>query len=140
MKKSLLMAGVAGMFAVTAQAQNSVTLYGLIDSGLRYTSNDAASQGATWRATSNLTSGSRFGLRGAEELGGGLKVVFALENGFDVDTGRTTNGAQRLFGRQAFVGLSGERWGTVSVGRQYDAMVDYLSPLSLAYMDDRAGG
>jgi general bacterial porin, GBP family len=140
MKKQLLLAGVTGLFAVAAQAQSSVTLYGLIDAGLTYTSNDAASGGSTWRASSNMASGSRFGLRGAEDLGGGLKVVFTLEGGFDVYSGRSAQGNNSLFGRQAFVGLASDHWGAVTLGRQYDAMVDYLSPLSLANMDDRTGG
>lgn len=139
MKRTLLVAGVTGLFAVAAHAQSSVTLYGLIDAGLTYTSNDSVNKGATWRASSNMASGSRFGLRGEEALGGGLKAVFTLEGGFDVYSGKST-GKNDMFGRQAFVGLSGDRWGTFTVGRQYDSMVDYLSPLSLANMDDRAGG
>ncbi|RKP56603.1 porin [Pararobbsia silviterrae] len=137
MKKTLIVAGVTGLFAVAAHAQSSVTLYGLIDAGLSYTSNDAANTGATWRATSNMTSGSRFGLRGAEDLGGGLKAIFTLEGGFDLYSGGSKNG---LFARQSFVGLAGDHWGSFTLGRQYESMVDYVSPLSLANMDNRAGG
>jgi general bacterial porin, GBP family len=61
-----------------------------------------------------------------------------VESGFDVFNGSVDN--NRLFNRQAWVGLSGSRWGEVTLGRQYDSMVDYLSPLSLANMDDKAGG
>jgi predicted porin len=60
---------------------------------------------------------SRWGLRGSEDLGGGLRAVFTLESGFGPDTGASGQGG-RLFGRQALVGLSGG-WGTVSLGRQY---------------------
>jgi GBP family porin len=71
----------------------------------------------------------RFGLRGSEDLGGGLKAIFTLENGFTL-----TNGALGqhglLFGRQAFAGLSSDQFGTVTLGRQYDSMVDYLAPLA----------
>lgn len=140
MKKQVLLASITGLFAMAAHAQSSVTLYGLLDAGLTYTSNDMASKGATWRASSNAASGSRFGLRGAEDLGGGLKAIFTLEGGFDVYSGRSSQGQNSLFGRQAFVGLASDKWGALTLGRQYDSMVEYLSPLSLANMDDRAGG
>jgi len=74
--------------------------------------------------------GSRWGLRGSEDLGGGLKAIFTLENGFNIDTGKFgQNGAE--FGRQAFVGLSSNQYGAVTLGRQYDSVVDYLGPLAL---------
>jgi len=63
---------------------------------------------------------SRWGLRGTEDLGGGLKSQFVLESGFAPDTG-VANFGNRLFGRQAWVGLSGN-WGQVAFGRQYTMM------------------
>jgi GBP family porin len=138
MKKTLLLAGITGLCASTAYAQSSVTLYGLFDAGVTYTSNDQIQRGANVRATGNQTSGSRFGLAGAEDLGGGLKAIFTLESGFDVFNGTADNG--RLFNRQAWVGVSGPAWGAVTVGRQYDSGVDYLSPLSLANIDEKGGG
>jgi predicted porin len=118
MKKSTiaacLLAGVAG----TSHAQSNVTIYGLVDSGVEHVSNVGAAGASLTRVPSNTgTLPSRIGFRGTEDLGGGLKVVFTLENGFGPDTGTTGNGG-RLFGRQAFVGVSGA-WGTVSLGRQY---------------------
>jgi GBP family porin len=74
--------------------------------------------------------GSRWGLRGAEDLGGGLKAIFVLENGFNIFNGTLGQGG-REFGRQAFVGISGEQYGAVTLGRQYDSVVDYLGPLAL---------
>jgi hypothetical protein len=62
--------------------------------------------------------GSRWGMRGTEDLGGGLKAIFLLENGFDASTGKLWQGGLE-FGRQAWVGLSSARLGTVSLGRQY---------------------
>jgi general bacterial porin, GBP family len=138
MKKTLLLAGITGLCASTAYAQSSVTLYGLLDAGVTYTSNDQNQKGANFRATGNQTSGSRFGLAGAEDLGGGLKAIFTLESGFDVFNGTTDNG--RLFNRQSWVGISAPTWGAVTVGRQYDSMVDYVSPLSLANFDEKGGG
>ena len=117
-----------GTFAGAAHAQNSVTLYGLIDAGITYTNNQSGSKNV--QATSGQVNGSRWGLRGSEDLGGGLKAIFTLENGFNIDTGKFgQNGAE--FGRQAFVGLSSNQYGAVTLGRQYDSVVDYLGPLAL---------
>ncbi|KDB09021.1 hypothetical protein LIG30_0114 [Burkholderia sp. lig30] len=134
MKKLSLAVAVCGAFAASAaNAQSSVTLYGLIDAGIAYTSNVA--NGATGHGSGRVAlasgniSGSRFGLRGSEDLGGGLKAVFVLENGFSVNNGTLGQGG-RMFGRQAFVGLSANDYGTVTMGRQYDSMVDFVAPLS----------
>jgi GBP family porin len=128
MKKSLLALGVFGTFAGAAHAQNSVTLYGLIDAGITYTNNQGGSKNV--QATSGQVNGSRWGLRGSEDLGGGLKAIFTLENGFNIDNGKLgQNGLE--FGRQAFVGLSSDQAGAITLGRQYDSMVDYVGPLAL---------
>jgi predicted porin len=79
--------------------------------------------------------GNRWGLRGTEDLGGGLAANFVIENGFDVNTGKLGQGGLE-FGRQAFVGLS-SNYGSVTLGRQYDSVVDYLGPLEVA---DQWGG
>jgi predicted porin len=73
--------------------------------------------------------GSRWGLRGAEDLGGGLKAIFVLENGFSVQNGRLAQDG-REFGRQAYVGVGSTQFGTVTLGRQYDSLVDFVAPLS----------
>ncbi|MGC6693430.1 porin, partial [Burkholderia pseudomallei] len=70
-----------------------------------------------------------WGLRGSEDLGGGLKAIFTLENGFDVNNGRLGQDG-RMFGRQAFVGLSHAQYGSLTLVRQYDSLVDYLAPLT----------
>ena len=85
-------------------ASSNVTLYGLIDTGLQYVSNGPGGHSKTGISTGNL-SGSRWGLRGSEDLGDGLSAIFTLENGFDSSNGQTMQG-DRLFGRQAYVGLS----------------------------------
>ena len=126
MKRTLIFAAVASSFAGTAHAQSSVTLYGLIDAGLTYTSNVGGN--ANWEQKSGSINQSRWGLRGAEDLGGGLKAIFTLESGFDLGNGRVANNGG-LFNRQAFVGLAGE-FGAVTLGRQYDAVQDYLAPLT----------
>ena len=133
MKKIAIPVAVAAAFAASAaHAQSSVTLYGLIDAGLMYTNNVKPKGGAggpLFQATSGEINGSRFGFRGAEDLGGGLKAIFVLENGFSVTNGKLAQDS-RLFGRQAYVGLSSDQWGTVTLGRQYDSLVDYVAPLS----------
>ncbi|WP_052494918.1 porin [Cupriavidus basilensis] len=101
----------------TAQAQ-SVSLYGVVDTGIEYVSNIGPSRSDSFRIPTITGSvPSRWGLRGKEDLGGGTSAVFVLESGFGVDQG-TLNQGGRLFGRQAYAGLSGS-WGTLTVGRQY---------------------
>jgi predicted porin len=74
-------------------------------------------------------SGSRWGLRGSEDLGGGLKTIFVLENGFMANTGVLAQGGAE-FGRQAYVGLVSSSLGTLTIGRQYDPYLESLQPLS----------
>ncbi|MFC0399258.1 porin [Paraburkholderia rhizosphaerae] len=128
MKKTLMVAALTGVFATAAHAQSSVTLYGLIDAGITYTNNQHGH--SNWQQTSGSINGSRWGLRGAEDLGGGLKAIFTLESGFGINDGQSKQGS-RLFGRQAFVGLASDQFGAVTLGRQYDSVVDYLAPLAL---------
>jgi predicted porin len=71
-------------------------------------------------------SGSRWGLRGTEDLGGGLKSVFVLESGFGLDTG-TLQQSSRMFGRQAYVGLQSASVGQFTFGRQYTSMFEALA-------------
>jgi GBP family porin len=127
-KKSFFAVSALCFSASAAHAQSSVTLYGLIDAGLTYTNNQHGQK--NFQATSGDTNGSRWGLRGTEDLGGGLKAIFTLENGFSIQSGSLGQGG-RMFGRQAFVGLSSETYGALTAGRQYDSVVDYLGPLSL---------
>ena len=127
MKKSLIVVAAAASFASVAHAQSSVTLYGLLDAGLTYTSN--VNHNAKWASGSGGINQSMFGLRGSEDLGGGLKAIFTLESGFNINNGKYANN-NGMFNRQAFVGLSSAQFGTVTLGRQYDAAQDYLAPLT----------
>lgn len=132
MKKIPLVLAMSGVLAASAaHAQSSVTLYGLIDAGLMYTNNvvKGTSHGSLFQATSGNINGSRWGLRGAEDLGGGYKAIFVLENGFNVQNGKLAQDG-REFGRQAYVGIGTGQFGTVTLGRQYDSLVDFVSPLS----------
>jgi predicted porin len=124
-RKIFIAIGMASVCAA-AHAQSSVTLYGLIDEGLVYTSNSNGSSNYLVHAANLSTS--RWGLRGKEDLGGGLSAIFWLENGFNASNGALQ--PNDMFGRQASVGLSSDRYGTVTVGRQYDFVITYLAPLT----------
>lgn len=134
MKKYLCAFGVLSAAASVAHAQSSVTLYGIIDVGINYVSNSSGH--SLYAMTSGVNNGSRFGFRGAEDLGGGLKAIFDLENGFDTTSGKGLQGGL-MFGRAAYVGLSSRQWGTLTLGRQYDMVVDYIGPFAAG---DQGGG
>lgn len=123
MKKTLAAVAVLGAFAGTALAAD-VTLYGKIDGGLNYTHVSEESQEGAHVSSSNSddftfksgqNSGSRFGLKGTEQITDGLTVGFQLENGFSVDDGKMGQG-DRLFGREARVYVQTE-FGEVGFGR-----------------------
>jgi predicted porin len=114
----LLISGALCAISTAAAAQSSVTLYGIVDTGIEYVSHANAAGDHLFRmpaVTGELPS--RWGLRGVEDLGGGYSAVFTLENGFNVRDGSIGQGG-RLFGRQAFVGIKAP-YGTVAFGRQY---------------------
>jgi predicted porin len=128
---ALALVGVFG--AGAAQAQSSVTLYGIIDTAVAYTTNANANGNAMFKMPSLTgTFPSRIGFRGMEDLGGGLQAMFVLETGFTPDTGTLGQGG-RIFGRQSYVGLK-DSWGQVMLGRQVNmtylatAKSDVLGP------------
>jgi general bacterial porin, GBP family len=138
MKKTRLALAASALLLVAsaAHAQSSVTLFGLIDTSLLYSSDTrtsaakpSAGGGTAWQEFAGSVYTPRWGLRGTEDLGGGLSAVFWLESGFNSTNGTLKNGGD-LFGRQAWVGLSASQYGTLTLGRQYDFMVTYLAPLS----------
>lgn len=117
MKKSLIAAALLGTFAASAFAAPSVTLYGRIDTGLVYTHknlDNTAGSTDTFSMDSGVTTGSRWGLKGSEDIGN-AKVGFVLESGFNSDDG-TSGQNNRLFGREAQVNISGA-YGTLYAGR-----------------------
>jgi predicted porin len=128
MKKTLCSAAalMCGVAASAAQAQTSVQVYGIVDSGVAYLTNVNAA-GDNMVKMPSLTSSfpSRVGFRGTEDLGNGLQAFFVLENGLAMDTGTQQQG-NRLFGRQANVGLKGS-WGSITLGRQLN--MTYISAL-----------
>ncbi|HJI93627.1 MAG TPA: porin [Sutterellaceae bacterium] len=104
MKKTLAAVAVLGAFAGSALAAD-VTLYGKVDLGLNYTHTDVDGVSSdNWGMKSGQNSGSRFGIKGTEQISDGLTVGFQLENGFDADDGRFKYGnddGERMFGREA---------------------------------------
>ena len=119
MKKTLAALAVLSAFAGSAIAAD-VTLYGRVDLGLRYTNVDSDVQGeddvSEFEMASGNYTGSRFGLKGTEELGNGMKVGFVLENGFDADDGTFDSNGDRMFGREAQVKIMGN-FGELGLGR-----------------------
>lgn len=149
MKKSLIAFAILGAFAASASAQSSVTLYGVIDAAVVHKTTQTASGG-----TGSLDSGqlltSRWGIKGSEDLGGGLKANFNLEGTLFNDTGAAGVGfgtaaggsplsqagaSTSLFDRLSWVGLSGD-FGTVTAGRNNMLNIDALAgsdPMGLAH-------
>src|ERR1700759_4859908 len=124
---SLALLGAAG----AAHAQSSVTLYGVLDDSIQYVNNvdvSGSNKSSVGLAAGNLQ-GNRWGLKGTEDLGGGLKAIFQLENGFNPNNGALGQGG-KMFGRQAYVGLTHDAYGTLTLGRQYDPVVDLVQPLT----------
>ncbi|WP_341319298.1 porin [Paraburkholderia sp. IMGN_8] len=118
--------------AQSANAQSSVTLYGIVDGSLLYTSKTLNAKtgqnaGHQYSFTDSGVSGSRFGLRGAEDLGGSMRAIFELESGISIANGSFSNSNGNEFGRQAWVGVD-SRFGTVKAGLQF-------SPFFLAVYD-----
>lgn len=117
--------------AGAANAQSSVTIYGIADAGLRYTDGLSAANAAVAGSARALGSGinttSRLGYRGTEDLGGGLRAIFNFESGLNVDTGATAN-ANKFFDRASHVGLQAS-WGTVTLGRQTTVLADAIGPV-----------
>jgi predicted porin len=129
MLKTLLAGSAVLTIASVAQAQSSVTVYGLLETGVRYSTNQNAAGDSQLQMGDGVLNPSRLGFSGTEDLGGGMKASFTLESGLQVKNGRSVNAAfgilnnddaskERLFGRLAYVGLSGD-FGTINLGRQY---------------------
>lgn len=124
--KRLLGAGVlAGVFTAPAFAQSNLTMYGIIDAGIDYVNNSGGH--SLFQMQNGVAQGSRWGLKGIEDIGGGTRVVFTIENGFNVFNGKTGNNGA-IFGRQAYLGFANDAWGTLTLGRQYDPVVNMIQP------------
>jgi len=123
MKIKLLAISAAALASTGAHAQSSVTLYGLVDAGVEYLTKSTPNGSGVGKMQSAGMSGSRWGLRGAEDLGGGLKAVFTLESGLNTDDGTAAN-KDRAFNRLAYIGLQ-SKYGTLALGRQQTPLYDF---------------
>lgn len=122
---------LAALHTGAALAQSSVTLYGSVDAGLSYVNNVQGH--SLWSAEQGNTQPDRWGLRGVEDLGGGVSTVFQLENGFSTITGQMVRSGY-MFNRQAYIGLTSNRLGTLTMGHQTPLSYDWLGPLNTAYL------
>lgn len=113
MKKTLLAAALLAGFAGAASAQSSVTLYGVADVGYAYQQIKApgGTSKSQFAMASGQQNGSRWGLKGVEDLGNGLKANFVYESAITLNSGASTG-----FTRQSTFGLSGKSWGSVDLG------------------------
>ena len=151
MKKSLLAVAVAAALPTFAQAQSSITMFGILDASVEYSDDQAnasissATQAVQkgdsgFRLNSGLQSGSRFGIRGVEDIGGGLKGIFTLEHRLDISTGDTaggnifllpgasnSSGNNKFWNGQAWVGVQ-TNLGSITLGRQYSPIFWALLP------------
>jgi predicted porin len=123
MKKQIIVLALLAAAAGPSSAQTHVTVYGIVDVGLRY-GNASSSNDDTISVGSGQQRATRLGFRGDEDLGGGLSASFALESGINADDG-TLGYGNRLFGRQSWVGLNW-RFGSIRLGRQATAVYDVL--------------
>ena len=129
MRKLTALAAALGLAtSLSAHAQSSVTLYGALDVAIGYIHN-VDGQSSQWKMSTGNVSENLWGLKGTEDLGGGLKAIFNLENGFDLASGQMHEG-NRIFGRQAWVGIATPTYGTITAGRQYDPMTDVVQPIT----------
>ncbi len=139
-----LLAVACALSAASAQAQTAnVTLYGLIDATIRTVNNSDAKGGRLNGFQTPWFSGSRWGLTGAEDLGGGLKAIFRLESEFVLGTGALDTPGF-LFIRDAWVGLESNTFGKLTIGRQNalgrDIAANYLDPYGAAESSTAEGG
>ncbi len=128
-KLCVSLALLAGACAVNAQS--TVTVYGIADASVRYTdglsASNAAAVGSATAVSSGVNNTSRYGLRGSEDLGGGMAAIFNLESGINIDSGTQAN-ATKFFDRASYVGLRAN-WGTITMGRQTTVLADALGPV-----------
>lgn len=103
-----------------ANAQSTVTLYGIVDDGITYSSNVGGH--AAFILDSGILQGSRYGFLINEALGAGLRTIARIEYGFNASNGTLTNGGAL---RQSYVGLSSARWGQMTFGRQFDPIAEF---------------
>jgi predicted porin len=127
-KGALLLGTLFGTVCSSVHAQDRVTLYGVIDQGIHFQNNAGPGKKVSFDSLAGIV-GSRWGVTGEENLGGGIKAIFTLESGISLGNGQFGQGGTE-FGRQAFVGFSSKDYGQVTLGRQYDMIWYFPEPLT----------
>jgi predicted porin len=136
MKSTALFFALLGCSAGSVWAQQSApTVYGVLDAGV--VNERGCATNCTVRVDSGMASESRVGIKGSEALNGNTAVVYGLEAGLQLDTGRSDQGG-RLFGRQAYVGVKGDA-GAVTVGRQQNLEYSALTEVGDPFRGGTAG-
>jgi predicted porin len=134
MKKSYLALAVLAASSSAVWAQSSVTMYGIMDVGVRYTTNAGATAATNNQSISSVIPGgmsqSRLGFNITEDLGGGLKAIANLEHRLSSDTGTAAAGD---FWRQSWVGLQSSEFGRITLGRQYNVLFDVYTSTYASY-------
>ncbi|WP_321883080.1 porin [Paraburkholderia bannensis] len=121
---TLLGTAATALMIPAAHAQSSVTLYGILDVGVTYASNENGH--AAFLAQDSAYTPSLWGLHGIEDLGGGYKAVFDLQSQFFVDTGAGIPGPNADFNRGAYLGIEKDGIGKITFGQQYNLLFDFL--------------
>lgn len=136
MKKSLMALACASAFAASANAQSTLTTYGIVDMGFVAENGTASFE----KLTSGVQSGTRLGFKGTEDLGNNMKALFVLETGIAADTGGfgATTASNVAFARQSFVGLQSD-FGTLTLGRQYTPFFLTLNGVADPFASGLAG-
>jgi len=119
-----------GLSSAATAADSSVALYGILDAGMQVSTQSLSNgySSSNVGLASGVQSGNRFGIKGSEDLGSGLRATFALEAGFNLGSGANDQ-ANTLFGRQAWVGVESSSLGYARVGKQYNFATDYVGAI-----------
>lgn len=138
MKKSLMALACASAFAASANAQSTLTTYGIVDMG--FVAESGGTAGSIDKVTSGAQSGTRLGFKGTEDLGNNMKALFVLETGIAADTGgfSASTASNIAFARQAFLGLQSDA-GTLTLGRQYTPFFLTLNGVADPFASGLAG-
>ncbi|WP_322044028.1 porin [Paraburkholderia sp. J67] len=124
MKKAFSVGVVISCAPLCAFAQSSISLYGTLDESIQYVHNTDGKSTKIGLQGSQYSS-NKWGLTGTEDLGGGLSAIFKLESGFDINSGKSSSGL--LFSRRAYVGIKSDTYGSITFGRQFDALSDLVT-------------
>ncbi|TWI70158.1 putative porin [Pseudoduganella lurida] len=136
-KSPLLALACLAPVAAFAQDASAVRIYGVLDAGAVSEHNCADDACPSTKLSPGVSTGSVVGVKGSEDLGHDTRAVFTLEAGVRNDTGQSDQGG-RLFGSQAYVGLA-NRWGALTVGRQYDIGYETLTEVADPFHGGTAG-